>query len=182
MTETYKFNTSPEYTLNIKLIDPSLNLNYKEVIEPTGNSGYDIYVKEDTVIKSTLYETEKLYTQISSNIKCEMLKSYNQIIVEDNKIINIKKITTNSGFLLLSRSSLSNLGLSMPHSVGLIDSSYRGEILGRVFSFNKENTGVKQNDRLFQIVAPNLSEFKVKIVEELSDTIRGSGGFGSTNN
>ena len=177
----FKFTTSPEYILHIKFIDPDLALNYKEVLESTGNSGYDLYVKEDSVIKSTLYETEKLYTQIGSNIKCEMLKNYNEITVEDNKIINIKKIITNSGFLLLSRSSLSNLGLSMPHSVGLIDSSYRGEILGRVFSFNKQNTSVKQNDRLFQIVAPDLSEFKVKIVEELSDTVRGSGGFGSTN-
>jgi dUTP pyrophosphatase len=178
----YKIKTSPEYILHIKFINPDLDLNYKEIIEATGNSGYDIYVKEDTIIKSTLYETEKLYTQIGSNIKCEMLKIYNEITIEENQIVNIKKIITNSGFLLLSRSSLSNLGLSMPHSVGLIDSSYRGEILGRVFSFNKENTGVNKNDRLFQIVAPDLSEFKVKFVEELSNTARGSGGFGSTNN
>jgi dUTP pyrophosphatase len=174
--------TSPEYILHIKFIDPSLDLNYKEVTDKTGNSGYDIYVKEDTIIRSSLYLIDKLYTQISSNIQCEMIKYYNEITLEDNKIVNVKEIITNSGFLLLSRSSLSNLGLSMPHSVGLIDSSYRGEILGRVFSFNKENTGVKKNDRLFQIVAPDLSEFKVKIVEELSDTVRGSGGFGSTNN
>jgi dUTP pyrophosphatase len=177
-----KFNTSPEYILHIKFIDPNLDLNYKEVLESTGNSGYDLYVKDDTVIKSTLFQTDKLYTQISSNIQCEMLKIYDEITIENNNIINIKKNIINSGFLLLSRSSLSNLGLSMPHSVGLIDSSYRGEILGRVFSFNKENTMVKKNDRLFQIVAPDLSEFKVKIVDELSTTARGSGGFGSTNN
>jgi dUTPase len=176
------FNTSPEYILHIKFINPELELNYKEVSESTGNAGYDIYVKEDTIIKSTLFQREKLYTQIGSNIQCEMLKIYNEITLENNNIVNIKKVTKGSAFLLLSRSSLSNLGLSMPHSVGLIDSSYRGEILGRVFSFNQENTGVNKNDRLFQIVAPDLSEFKVKFVEELSNTARGSGGFGSTNN
>ena len=176
----FRINTSPEYILNIKFLD-EIDLNYKEVYEKTGNSGYDIYVKEDTIIKSSIFETEKLYTQIGSNIKCEMLKYYSQITIENNKIVDVKQIVTNSGFLLLSRSSLSNLGLSMPHSVGLIDSSYRGEILGRVFSFNKENIAIKKNDRLFQIVAPDLSEFKVKIVDELSETVRGSGGFGSTN-
>jgi len=180
MATKYTINSTPEYILYIKFIDENDKLNYKEVNENTGNSGYDIYVKEDMIIKPTVYD-DKTYAQIGSNIKCEMLKIYNKITVEDKTIISIEKMIKNSGFLLLSRSSLSNLGLSMPHSVGLIDSSYRGEILGRVFSYNKTNVQIKKNDRLFQIVAPDLSEFSVKFVDELSETKRDAGGFGSTN-
>jgi len=173
--------TAESYILYIKHINPDNKLNYKEVNEKTGNSGYDIYVSEDTIIEPSLNKKEKLYTQIHSNIQCEMKKHYNEFRINNkNEIIDNKEIVESCGFLLLSRSSLSNLGLSMPHSVGLIDSSYRGEILGRVFSFNKENIVIKKNDRLFQIVAPDLSEFTVKFVNELSNTTRGSGGFGST--
>jgi len=68
----------------------------------------------------------------------------------------------------------------MANSVGLIDASYRGEILGRVYNLNEEDLEFKRGERLFQLVAPNLSSFTVKIVDELSETSRNEGGFGST--
>jgi dUTPase len=198
-----KIYSEPEYVLHI-LFDNDINKdilkNYKEISENnSGNAGYDIYCSEKTVIKPSS-DTEKLYTTIKSHMKCEMVKITKQITIIDNKIVDITPVQTYASYLLMSRSSMSNYGLFMPHSVGLIDASYRGEILGRVYSINNKHLLInhdkecdtdtdtnsdemieKINNKLFQIVAPNLSEFKVKFVDSLSDSDRGAGGFGSTN-
>ena len=181
---TFVFNSKPEYTLLIKIIDNSIELPYKEINNFTGNAGYDIFVNGDTIVKSNInniHQSEDIFTQFKSNIQSEMLKEYSKMTISNNIITNIESITENSSYLLLSRSSLSKYGFFMPHSVGLIDASHRGEILGRVCSINSEDKKINNSERLFQLVAPDLSEFKVKIVEELSTTARGSGGFGSTN-
>ena len=76
----------------------------------------------------------------------------------------------------------------MANSVGIIDSEYRGNIMAKVRNIpikekivgNRDIFTIEKGTRLFQICSPDLSPLKVKCVDELSTTSRGSGGFGST--
>ena len=68
----------------------------------------------------------------------------------------------------------------MANSIGLIDAAYRGNIKAVV---DNKTSGVlpQIGDRLFQLVAPNLHSIdKVVVVDTLSETSRGAGGFGPT--
>jgi len=169
--------TNKKYTLLIKIIDENMRSYYKDKIINDGNAGYDIFLSNDIVIKPN-----KTYTQLGSGIKCEMIEEYFEFDIDTSKGImsNYKQITNNVSYLLMSRSSITKYNLIMANSIGLIDAGYRGEILGRVYNLNEEDIEFKRGERLFQLVAPNLSSFNVKIVDDLSETIRNEGGFGST--
>lgn len=95
-----------------------------------------------------------------------------------------------SGFYLYPRSSISKTPFRLANSLGIIDAGYRGEIIAMVDSiypnYNVEQLLQygKRFDRLFQICSPDLTPFRVELVNQESDlgfTERGSGGFGSTN-
>jgi dUTP pyrophosphatase len=68
----------------------------------------------------------------------------------------------------------------MPHSVGIIDSDYRGEILVPLRNLGKEKVVIAKGERIAQLII--LPYLKVKYVEskKLNETVRGKGGFGST--
>jgi dUTP pyrophosphatase len=70
-----------------------------------------------------------------------------------------------------------------PHP-GIIDSGYRGNIIGVFDNISDSNSNIEIYSRLLQICAPNLGPIIVEIVDNLEDlseqTTRGSGGFGST--
>ncbi len=83
-------------------------------------------------------------------------------------------------YLLMPRSSISKTPLRLSNSIGFIDSSYRGEIIAAVDNIKDISYKVSPGQRLFQLVAMDGSPIHFKIVEALSDTSRGSGGFGST--
>ena len=68
----------------------------------------------------------------------------------------------------------------MANSIGVIDSGYRGELMVPVDNPTDDDYMIKPGERLFQIILPNLEEFEVEIVDYLSDSERGEGGFGST--
>ncbi len=88
------------------------------------------------------------------------------------------------GFYLYPRSSMaSKTTLRLANSVGIIDSSYRGEIMAVVDNISDEDFKIEQGIRLFQLCSPDLSPIKFELLDEeddLSDTARGSGGFGSS--
>lgn len=85
--------------------------------------------------------------------------------------------------LVFPRSSIRKYNLELSNSVGVIDSGYRGEI--RVV-FNKTIHGFSDDftynigDRIAQIIIIPYPKVNFVLTEELSDTERGSGGFGST--
>ena len=83
-------------------------------------------------------------------------------------------------FWLIPRSSISKTPLRMANSIGLIDAGYRGELLAAVDNTSESEYCVKAGTRLFQIAAPSLLPIDAIIVDQLSDTTRGTGGFGST--
>ena len=61
-----------------------------------------------------------------------------------------------------------------------MDSGYRGEFMVPVDNNSDEDYMITPGDRLFQVVHPLLIPFTTNIVEKLSDSERGEGGFGST--
>lgn len=86
-------------------------------------------------------------------------------------------------YYVFPRSSISKTPLRLANSVGIIDSGYRGELMAKVDNISKEDYVVEQYQRLFQMCNGNLLPFSsMKLVKELDDTERGSGGFGSTGN
>jgi dUTP pyrophosphatase len=71
-------------------------------------------------------------------------------------------------------------GISVVNTPGTIDSDYRGEIKVLLINHGKENFIIKKFQRIAQMVVSPIIKVKLKIVEELPETIRGEGGFGST--
>jgi deoxyuridine 5'-triphosphate nucleotidohydrolase len=63
---------------------------------------------------------------------------------------------------------------------GVVDSDYRGEVGVVLFNFGAEPFPVEVGDRVAQLIIEQIVMSEVVEVEELSDTVRGSGGYGST--
>ena len=83
--------------------------------------------------------------------------------------------------LVFARSGLScKQGLAPANKVGVIDSDYRGEVMVALFNQSKEIREVNNGDRIAQISFVPYIKGSFNIVNELNDTKRGSGGFGST--
>jgi len=83
-------------------------------------------------------------------------------------------------YFLMPRSSISKTPIRLCNSIGLIDAGYRGEIMAAVDNIKHEDFTINSGQRLFQIVAMDGSPLSFELVDELSATGRGSGGFGST--
>ena len=83
--------------------------------------------------------------------------------------------------LLYARSGLAiKHGLSPANCVGVIDSDYRGEVVVALRNYGKEPYTVEPGERIAQMVVTPVVQATVTVVEELDDTARGAGGFGST--
>ena len=81
--------------------------------------------------------------------------------------------------LLFPRSSVSRTCLSLANSVGVVDSGYRGEIMLK-FGCSSTLSCYKVGDRIGQLIIMPYPQVQFEQVEELSDSDRGEGGFGST--
>ena len=88
--------------------------------------------------------------------------------------------TQGNSYFLMPRSSISKTPLRQCNSVGLIDGSYRGEIMAAVDNVKNEPYTVESGQRLFQLVAMDGSPIHFELVSKLTKTSRGEGGFGST--
>lgn len=77
-------------------------------------------------------------------------------------------------------------GLALKHGVtvlntpGTVDSDYRGELMVILFNSDKEPFSVSVGDRIAQAVVKEILQADFLQVDELDETLRGSGGFGST--
>ena len=88
-------------------------------------------------------------------------------------------------YWLCPRSSIIKTGMMMANSQGVIDSSYRGTLKAPVWVVAPAvfKDGLTKGSRYFQIVAPDMGWIhEVRVVQSLSVTQRGPGGFGSTGN
>ena len=90
-------------------------------------------------------------------------------------------------YWMLPRSSISKTPMILANSVGLIDAGYRGEIIAAVHNLSDATLAdfkINAGDRYFQLSSPDLLPWdRVMVVDEIpgGPTLRGEGGFGSTN-
>ena len=83
--------------------------------------------------------------------------------------------------LIYARSGLaSKKGLAPANKVGVIDSDYRGEIMVALHNHGTIPQTISDGERIAQIVFAPYYAAEFSVVDELDDTTRGTGGFGST--
>lgn len=138
----------------VKKLDPKVQLpSYKT----KGSSGMDLMAFIKDPIK------------IAPNTSALIPTGISVAISSDVEI----QIRSRSG--LAAKSSISVL-----NSPGTIDSDYRGELKIILFNHSKEKFVVRNNDRIAQMVLMPVLKIDFEEVDNLPDTLRGSGGFGST--
>ncbi|MBR5571915.1 MAG: dUTP diphosphatase [Oscillospiraceae bacterium] len=83
--------------------------------------------------------------------------------------------------LICARSGLaSKFGITMANGVGVIDSDYRGELKVALFNSSDTDYTIHDGDRIAQLMVLPVVQPTLQMVEELDETERGEGGFGST--
>ena len=153
------------HTTNDELRSKYMNVvteHNRQVKSQHPNSGFDLFSPEDIT-------TNKSSVKLDTQIICSM--------VDDNK--------QDCGFYLYPRSSVSKTNLRLANSVGIIDSGYRGHILAifDILQIDNVSTTIEKHSRLLQICSGDLQPFFVILVDDvnlLGETVRGTGGFGST--
>tara|TARA_R100000808_G_C2105827_1_gene121465 strand:+ start:152 stop:574 length:423 start_codon:yes stop_codon:yes gene_type:complete len=85
-------------------------------------------------------------------------------------------------FELVPRSSVIKTGYIQANSIGIIDYSYRGEVMVPLLKIDPSAEDLRLPYRIGQLVLRQLIPCTMKEVDSLDDTERGSGGFGSTGN
>ena len=138
----------------VKKLDPKVQLpSYKT----KGSSGMDLMAFIKDPIK------------IASNTSALIPTGISVAIPNDVEI----QIRPRSGLAVKS-------SISVLNTPGTIDSDYRGELKVILFNHSKEEFVVRNNDRIAQIVLMPVLKIDFEEVDNLPDTLRGSGGFGST--
>ena len=83
--------------------------------------------------------------------------------------------------LIYARSGMAcKKGLAPANKVGVIDSDYRGEIMVALYNHSDSAVTVAKGDRIAQLVLTPYIKTDFEEADELDDTVRGDGGFGST--
>ena len=71
-------------------------------------------------------------------------------------------------------------GISIPNAPGTIDADYRGEVKVGLINLSRVPFAVEPKMRIAQMVLAAVTHCEIEVVEELDETVRGGGGFGST--
>ena len=138
----------------IKKLHSDVNL---PAYETSGSSGMDVqaYISEEIILKPG--ERKLIPTGLS-------------IAIPENLEIQIRP-----------RSGLAyKKGISVVNTPGTIDSDYRGEIKVLLINLGKEDFIIKKFERIAQMVVCPITKVVLSETNDLPDTIRGEGGFGST--
>ena len=121
-----------------------------------GDAGIDLFITEHMTFKPNT-----LGNKIKLGVSCSL--------------------TNDESYLLMARSSIVKTPLRLSNALGLIDANYRGEIMAVVDNISAFEHDIAKGDRLFQLVPFGGKGIdKLTLVDTLSETDRGSGGFGST--
>lgn len=146
-------------TLHIKINEKCLEsyyTNHKSAY--LGDCGIDLFFSQDYVCNPGVTTT------IDLGISCMMTDTLDRQI----------------SYYVFPRSSISKTPLMMHNSVAIIDSNYRGNIKVAVRNISNTAYFIRKGDRLFQVCSPGLDNLRVKVVDELPESERGSNGFGSS--
>ena len=83
--------------------------------------------------------------------------------------------------LIFARSGLaSKRGLAPANKVGVIDADYRGELMVALHNHTDKEAKIDPKERVAQLAIVPFLKAEYEMADELSDTVRGEGGFGST--
>ena len=138
----------------IKKLNPKVQLpKYKTI----GSSGMDLMALIDNPIIIEPQKSALIPTGLSIAIP------------EDTEV----QIRPRSGLAVKS-------SISVLNPPGTIDSDYRGEIKVIIYNHGNKDFEIKNNDRIAQIILSPVIKMKLEETENLPETIRGEGGFGST--
>ncbi len=178
------------YRLELVVLNSSLG--YMPIADrPDDNAGYDCYCSQATNFTSgDSLAFMGAPVLLPLGIQARMIRVNSETAEE-----------TDVHYWLAPRSSIFKKGLVMANSMGVIDKTYRGELKAPVFLHHSFDPGllavhpkgedfratfptwgkVAEGERLFQILAPDMGWIReVRIVDFLSQTTRGAGGFGSS--
>lgn len=122
-----------------------------------GSAAVDLCSAEDGVIRIEPGETRIIHTGIAVQIP----QGY-------------------AGFVYARSGLSSKHGLAPANKVGVIDSDYRGEIMVSLLNHGREAKNVVQGERVAQLVVSRVEHCEFTECDELDNTKRGTGGFGST--
>jgi deoxyuridine 5'-triphosphate nucleotidohydrolase len=161
--------SQPTYTLEL-LVTEQGKIFYPPVgtveTPSADNAGYDLKVVYDQIPLDDA-------ALVPLGVKARMLKETKY----DGEVIVIE----DSHFTLEPRSSIYKSGFMMANGRGIIDKTYRGQLMAPLVSVGQTKRHIEAGTRLFQILAPDLGHIsKVVYVESLPESTRGEGGFGST--
>lgn len=148
-----------------------------------GDSGLDLFCAHNQVILPGLSHTIKLGIAVSMGTSLPLIvRSIKANPNHEGYRIEAEERSTftPNSCLLMPRSSIIKTPLRLSNSIGLIDAGYRGELMAVVDNRSSEPFSIKKGDRLFQLVRGDLKPFSFEVVEELEESSRGKGGFGST--
>jgi dUTP pyrophosphatase len=92
------------------------------------------------------------------------------------------KVEPENGFYLevVPRSSISKTGYVLANSIGIIDPDYRGEIIVALRRMDKSMPSMKLPATIAQIIVRKMEDANFEVVDNLSQTERGAGGYGSS--
>lgn len=147
-----------ENTLQVKIINTSSNP--LPFYQTEGSAGMDLYANIETPIELDSLERQLIPT----GIFIELPLGYEA------------QIRPRSGLAF-------KYGISIVNSPGTVDADYRGEIKVLLVNLSKEKFVIQSGERIAQMVVAKHERVnwkEVKTIEELSQTERGSGGYGST--
>ncbi len=71
-------------------------------------------------------------------------------------------------------------GITLINCVGTIDEDYRGEVCIPVVNLSNETYTIQPDERIAQMIISRVEQAEIEVVTELTETVRGAGGFGST--
>jgi dUTP pyrophosphatase len=160
-------------TLNLLPVSSDAAAFYTSAERPNDNAGFDLYVPQEVVFQPG---EKKL---VSMQVKATVVRGGQSCTTCQCGGCQPPDDTVH--YWMLPRSSISKTGLLLLNSVGVIDRTYRGELMAFLWNTKDTPVTVSKGDRLVQIVAPDMGWIsQVAVVEELDSTVRGEGGFGST--
>lgn len=124
-----------------------------------------------------------LYAPALQEMSSNTINKLDHLVKCSAQIVNRDATTHNTGYYMYPRSSISKTPVRLANCTGIIDSGYRGHLMGMMDCLIS-NYSVIKYDRLVQICAPGLVPIFVELVEKEEElgapTIRGEGGIGST--
>lgn len=132
-----------------------------------------------------LSKNTKLPTKAHATDACFDVYSPTDIILPAKKITKFSldfAVECPDGFKLCfySRSGLASKGIILTNSVGIVDQDYRGCCAVAFYNASDNDYQILKNDRILQFALEKVYPTTIVEIDELTETERGSGGFGSS--